>query len=209
MATLKKWSASGTIPWLDLSSAANALESAIRSGALNLRGPRDPSALARLAEAAPAFRDGRVTAAAVPLGEVSAQQQPPGALSELLLHNRATLSRLQESVLAIAEAVQLLKAGPPREAEAPSQASHDEALIHAINQLDATRKHLLLQWDAHRQTLITDVQRQASGYGLGVSAPSSVGGPDALDWQRIQGRLSRIEQTLERIETRWLGGTEK
>jgi len=194
LATLKKWSASGMIPWPDLSAAASAMETSIRSGALNLRGPRDPlaaSTVARLAEVPSASRDGRG-------GSLS--DELPGtdpfsleALGGVLVQNQAILSRLQESVLAIAEVAQSLRAGPHR--EAPPPAGHDEALLSAINQLDSTRKHLLLQWDAYRQTLIKEASQH-----VGKSEPT--GGPDFLDWQRIQARLSRIEQTLDRIETR-------
>jgi len=202
MATLKKWSAAGMLKGFNLLTAAEAVESAIRGGRLSLRGPRVSTHSGGPEDAGPEEAPSPPKARQIQIENLdrlgcgpAPDPMAPATLNEMLLQNHAILSRLQESVQATAEAVQTLKSGAH---QGSAIASCDETLIHAINQLESTRKHLLIQWDAYRQTLIADAQRQTGGSGQGSV---SAGGPDILDWQRIQGKLTRIEQTLERIET--------
>ena len=72
---------------------------------------------------------------------------------------------------------------------AQSQQTLRQAL-QAIEQADAVRKHLLLQWDALRQ-------HEANARNSAPAAQST--GVDYLEWQRMQARLARIEQILQQV----------
>lgn len=66
--------------------------------------------------------------------------------------------------------------------------------LRAIEQLEATRKHVLMQFDALRQHYAaTHGRMQTAGAGGGLQ------GIDFLDWQRLQARLARMEEMVTRI----------
>lgn len=85
---------------------------------------------------------------------------------------------------------------------AESQRTLRQAL-QAIEQADAVRKHLLLQWDALRQH--EAAAREGAAPARHDSAKDAPAGVDFLEWQRLQARLARMEQLLQQLAQAALG----
>jgi len=184
MPTLKKWSASGLIPWLDLPTAADAIEAAVKEGRMQVRGAK------------PSTKEAGHQKCGV-LDKIETEDSPatpprldPGMVAQI----QATCESLASSARLISQVAEgmLLSADKTR-----SPTKGDE-VMQAIQHLESTRRHIMCQWDAYRQAVGQE--------GLGVSAAKSAGqGPDFLEWQRFLGRLSRMEQMmgqiLEKVDT--------
>jgi len=90
----------------------------------------------------------------------------------------------------------LRKATAPRNSAtqnpAPAAALPVE-IERAITQLEATRKHVLVQLDAQRQLMQASLMPQGNNTAHGI---------DFLEWQRLVTRVARIEDTLNRLAAR-------
>jgi hypothetical protein len=189
MPTLKKWSAQGLIAWPDLVTAANALEAAIKDGQLQVRGPRrgDQESASMGWKLTPS-RSGRESGPSPVADESWARQMQ--ATSESLLQSAQMIAQCADRI------VQACQQRPHPQGNQSSSKMNDGGshphLLQAIEQLDATRRHLLSQWDAYRQALGAETSRSPAESAKGA-------GPDFLEWQRLQGRLTRMEQMLSQL----------
>lgn len=94
------------------------------------------------------------------------------------------------------EFAQALRQRPVATSAAPAQEGMAPELQRAIEQLDATRRHILLQHDAQRQPAPSNPV-PSGGLATGV---------DFLEWQRLMARVARIEDTLSRVLERLESG---
>ena len=205
MPTLKKWSAEGRIPWLDLDDAVRHLVESIQSGAVVLRGAR-PSKDWPNRET---YSGGRLPSlGATPLRATAAQghlhpsEEHPSddrpsndrPHPDLVALQRALVEAIGSVHVKIQSLLDSQAASPCRaQTGCASDQGVSAEVQQAIYQLDATRRHLLVQWDAQRQSMIQEAVRPHGGAGGGGA------GPDILEWQRLLGRVGRMEQMLERI----------
>lgn len=157
--TLKQWSRAGKLPSSsDLDAACADMVQRIRSGALQVRGPRNvvKTPISTVGARAPSLR--------------STANAPTDALPTHTAYSAPSDKH-------------------PHPNSTPAALLATD-VVRAIEQLEATRRHILLQWDALRQSL-----EQASAKG--PAAPSA--GIDFLEWQRMLARLGRLEEMVAQI----------
>lgn len=189
MPTLKKWSASGLIAGPDLLTAASTLESAIKDGRLQVRGPRETRT-----------HDQHLKRAG---SRELAQSQESATHHEMLSQVLAATQSLMSSAESIGRYAQRIAevmeqhphATVMQGAASSGKEGASQELLRAIEQLDATRRHILSQWDAYRQTFGGESPRPQGGSTTGSHGE----GPDFLEWQRLQGRMNRMEQMLTQL----------